>query len=333
MTRPVHVMVTIDTEEDDWGTYRTWGNSTENIPLLSELVPLWERFGARPTYLVNYPPLASPESTDVLRALNGEGSCEMGVHCHPWNTPPLGEKTGQPTSMMNELSEGENQAKLGVLKDLFEELFHARPSAFRAGRWGFGPSVARPLHRLGFEVDLSVSPLLDWSSKGGPDYTFAPRQPYRFNPDHPFRSEAKGSMVGIPTSVGFLRGPSEPMTRVRAALEGSLLARLKVVGVLDALGLLARRWISPETSSGGEMIRLASTLTRSGFRVLDLTFHSPSLLPGVAPFVRSQADKERFVGRIERFLEFCAGRGYRFSTATEVAVEVRSGGIGLPVEA
>ena len=111
------------------------------------------------------------------------------------------------------------------------------------------------------------------------------------------------------------------------ALERSFLARFKVVGVLDALGLLARRWLSPENTSGADMIRLARTLTRSGLRVLDMTFHSPSLLPGATPFVRSEADKRRFLTRIEQFLEFCGEQGFQFSTASEVARAVRDGEI------
>jgi hypothetical protein len=327
MTGPVRVIVTIDTEEDDWGSYRPAGASVENIRLLPELLPLWERFGARPTYFVNYPPMASSEASRILRLLAMEGRCEMGVHCHPWNTPPLAGEEEIAESMMCRLPEEVNHAKLCVLGDLFQAHFHSRPRAFRAGRWGFGPSVARPLVHLGYEGDFSVSPFMDWTSIGGPDYTRAPRRPYRFEPEEPFRAAKEGSLVEVPTSTGFLRGPQSSSAVLRRALERSCLARVKVVGALDSLGLLARRWISPENTSGTDMVRLANTLVRSGFQVLDMTFHSPTLLPGATPFVHDERDKGRLLRRIERFLEFCRQQEFVFATASEVAAAVRSGEI------
>ena len=323
MKEPVRVMVTIDTEEDDWGSYRPTGASVENIGRLEELTELWDRFGARPTYFVNYPPMVSPEASKILRTLAALTDCEMGVHCHPWNTPPLAEGSGEVSSMMNRLSEGENEAKLSVLTRRVTDLFRCPPRVFRAGRWGFGPSVAPPLHRLGYEGDFSVSPYMDWSGIDGPDYSEASPVPYRFDPSNPFVPRSDGPLVEVPTSVGYLRGPQGFSGRARRALERSVLARWKVVGVLDTLGLLARRWLSPETTSGGEMVRLAATLTRSGFRVLDLTFHSSTLHPGLTPFVKTESDRQRFLARIEKFLEYCSGRGYRFSTAGEVVAAVR----------
>ncbi len=327
MTGPVMVMVTIDTEEDDWGSYRLRGASVENIRLLPELLPLWERFGVRPTYFVNYPPLASREASRVLHSLCEGGPCEMGAHCHPWNTPPLADGQDAAESMMCRLSDDENHAKLAKLGILFQDLFERRPRAFRAGRWGFGPSVGRPLHRLGYEADFSVSPFMDWTDIGGPDYTHVPQHPYWFHPEAPLRPAENGPLVEIPTSIGFLRGRPGASATLRADLELSFLARLKIVGILDTLGILARRWLSPENTGGADMIRLAKTLTRSGLQVLDMTFHSPSLLPGGTPFVRSEADKRRLLERIEGFLEFCREQGFQFCTASEVARAVRDGEI------
>ena len=58
-----------------------------------------------------------------------------------------------------------------------------------------------------------------------------------------------------------------------------------------------------------------------------MTFHSPSVLPGTTPFVRNEAEKKRFLTRIEEFLEFCEKQGFQFSTASEVVKAVRDGEI------
>jgi len=86
-----------------------------------------------------------------------------------------------------------------------------------------------------------------------------------------------------------------------------------MVGILDRLGLAALRWLSPEVATGPEMIRLARTLVAGGVRFLNFTFHSPTLVPGLTPFVRSEADLRAFLGRIEQFLDFARSHGFRFA--------------------
>jgi hypothetical protein len=312
-------MVTIDTEEDDWGTYRPTGSSVTNIGHLPELTAMWRRYEVRPTYFVNYPPLAERGTAEVVAGLKREGDCEWGVHCHPWNSPPLKEVSGRPVSMMNQLSDEENLGKLSHLTDLFFDTFEIRPRAFRAGRWGFGPTVARPLHRLGYETDSSVSPFVDWTEVGGPDYSSSPRRPYRFHADEPLTPTADGLMTEVPTSVGFLSTFQGASAALRSALERSVAARFRVVGILDSLGFLSKRWLSPETTDGRDMILLAQALVRSGAKVLDLTFHSSSLVVGANPFVQTGAERDRFLSKTEEFIEYCAQQGFEFATVSEVA--------------
>ena len=322
---PVLVMVTIDTEEDNWGTYFQDGASLASIDRLEELRPLWERYGVRPTYFVNHPPMANRHSAEILAELAAGGAGELGVHCHPWNSPPFKKSFEPPVTMMNRLSDEENHGKLAHLTGLFTDVFQFRPRSFRAGRWGLGPSVARPLSLLGYEVDASVSPFMDWSADGGPDFSRALQIPYRFDPNDPLSPELEGSLVEVPTSIGFLWGPQRLSASTRAILERSPAARLKIVGLLDVFGPLTKRWLSPETSTTREMIRLTKALVRSGVRALDFTFHSPSLLPGATPFVKSEEGRVRFIQRIRSFLEFCSQQGFEFLTITEVAEAVTAG--------
>jgi hypothetical protein len=226
--------------------------------------------------------------------------------------------------MMNRLSEEENLAKLSALKTLFEERFDLPLRSFRAGRWGFGPSVARAMAALDIGTDASVSPFMDWTHIGGPDYSRALQTPYRFDPNAPLRPTEEGRLVEVPTSVGFLRGSQAFSATVRSALERTPARPLKIVGLLDVLGVLAKRWLSPEGNTGQGMIRLARALVRSGVGVLDLTFHSPSLLPGATPFVRDDEEKARLLDRMDRFLAFCHREGYEFTTVGAVADECRN---------
>lgn len=318
---PVSVTVSIDTEEDNWGWFSESGATTRNIAHLPELHEAMARWGARPTYLVNLPPLLSNESVEVLGALAALPEVEIGAHCHPWNTPPsTGE--GPERSMMSRLPLEANRAKVAEVTRHIEKELGVRPRSFRAGRWGFGPTVSGALAPLGYLVDASVSPFIDWSALGGPDFSTAPNRPYLFDPQRPLVPDAAGSMVELPTTIGFLSGDHRRRAHVRRALERSPLRRLKVIGILDRLGALSLRWLSPEVSGATEMVRLAGACLRSNEPVLDMTFHSCTLLPGATPFVRDEHDRKRFLASIETLLRFCAESGLTFKTFREVAEAV-----------
>ena len=229
----VSVTVTIDTEEDNWGSYHESGATTENISYLEELQDHFERWGARATYLVNRPPLMSSASVETLGRLATREDVEVGGHCHPWNSPPAtGE--GIEKSMMCNLPTEANRAKIADVRLRIETELGVQPTSFRAGRWGFGPTVSKALAAEGFTVDASVTPLIDWSPDGGPDYTFADPAPYRFDPNAPFQADGNGTMVQIPTTVSFLRGDHFRMARLRAMLGKGPAKRLHAIGVSNA---------------------------------------------------------------------------------------------------
>jgi hypothetical protein len=48
-------------------------------------------------------------------------------------------------------------------------------------------------------------------------------------------------------------------------------------------------------------------MLRHGHRVFHLTYHSPSLLPGNTPYVRTEKELDQFLDRISGFLEFFFG--------------------------
>ena len=312
------VLVSIDTEEDNWGSFTADGATVRNIQLVPRLQDVFDRWGARPTYLVNRAPLLEEASVGVLGRVAEHPGVEIGLHCHPWNTPPsTGE--GEDRSMMFRLSVEENRSKIACIMRLMKAELGIGPRCFRAGRWGFGPTVAQALLVEGIEIDCSVSPFIDWGAYGGPDFSAAPFEPYRFEPDAPLEPVSSGRMIQVPTTVGFLAGDPRRQARLRTRLERSALSRLRVVGMLDRLGLLARRWLSPETAGAETMMRLVDAQLKQGVSMIQMTFHSCTLLPGVTPFVRDEADQAAFFDAIERTLRHCADLGLDFMTIGEYA--------------
>jgi hypothetical protein len=62
--------------------------------------------------------------------------------------------------------------------------------------------------------------------------------------------------------------------------------------------------LSPEGNGLDELVRLTRKLIASGERVLTLSFHSPSLLPGCTPYVRTEEDRDRLLACIDGYLRF-----------------------------
>jgi hypothetical protein len=313
------VTITVDTEEDQWGSYAYEDASTRNIQHLPALQELFDKHGARPTYLVNRPPLLDQESVAVLGDLSERDSVEVGAHCHPWNTPPI---SGVGLTMMSGLPEESNGAMIREITTRIEGELGITPRSFRAGRWGFGPTVSRALAREGYQIDCSVSPFIDWTSIGGPDFGTAPHQPYRFDPDDPLTPSSPGSMLELPTTVGFLRGDARQAQRDRLRLEKSVLARFGAVGLMDRAGLLARRWLSPEISTSQQMIQVAAAALRSGDTYISMAFHSCTLMSGATPFVADGHERAEFFRRCDEFLAYCGSAGFRFRTLSEAGREL-----------
>jgi hypothetical protein len=308
------VLITVDTEEDTWGDYGCRTPGTTNIHALPALQRLCDRFGAVPTYLVNWPVVDGASSSAILRDLSSHGCCEVGTHIHPWNTPPVEEQTGPRTSMLSNLPHALIRRKLTGLHEKIQERLGCSPTSFRAGRWGFGPRVAETLLDLGYVVDSSVSPYIDWRADFGPDYRNAPIRAYRFHPEAPLVPDPAGALVEIPATIGFLGGRPRFGMRLREWALRPLPRRLRMVGIVDRLGIAAQRWLSPEVSTGGEMVRLARVLVGAGAEYLNLTFHSPTLSAGLTPFVRDARQVREFNSRIEQFLEYAGAAGFRFAS-------------------
>jgi len=315
----IKIAITIDTEEDLWNDFARKGNPVDNIAHIPHLQKLFDKYGAVPTYLVNYPVVAKRDSRRIIQDIYRAGRCEVGMHCHPWNTPPFEETINNHNSRLLNLPSDLLHRKLECLYDTIRNELGVAPLAFRAGRWGFGSTVAQSIHALGISIDTSITPFNNWNTEEGPDFYFAPPFPYSFSPQNILTPDPNGRLVEIPPTIGFFQRRFERCAKVRRLILGSALSKLHLIGFLDRVGILNLRWLSPELSTDQEMVRLAKAFFKNGATTLNMTFHSTSLLPGKSPFVRNEEQLVNFYGRIETFLKFVRDRGLDFSSLSAIA--------------
>src|SRR2546428_11575364 len=116
MTRPITLVVSIDTEEDNWAPART-GITVDNIRELPRLHRVLERLGVRPTYFVTYQVAIRPWAAEILREIQARGTGEIGGHLHAWNTPPLDEELAPGNTMALNLPQSLQAAKIATVTD------------------------------------------------------------------------------------------------------------------------------------------------------------------------------------------------------------------------
>ncbi len=68
----MHLTITIDTEEDEWGIYRQAGHTVENIKQIPRLQELFDAYCVKPTYLISYPVATDISSIQVLRKIHDQ---------------------------------------------------------------------------------------------------------------------------------------------------------------------------------------------------------------------------------------------------------------------
>lgn len=300
------LIVTIDTEEEGlWsGEYKS-KSTVDNIQSVPRFQDLCDRYSIRPTYLVTTPVAQEDSSIKILKRIQDEGRCEIGTHIHPWNSPPLGaESADSKDSFLCNLDPELQHVKLEQLTDLIEENFGVRPVSFRAGRYGIGTVALQSLRKLGYKVDSSVLPLADYRDQNGPDFRNANCQPYfPSERDIHARGEDRG-LLEVPVTAGFTHRHFDLANRLRRMALKPPFRNLRAVGILDRTGIATKVKLSPEQASLEQMKKLARAVLSQGVPTLVLMFHSSSLLPGASPYVRTEADLDGFLHRLDVFFQF-----------------------------
>jgi len=277
-------LVFVDTEEEfDWlQPRRRDATATTAIAALPEAHRRLAGYGICPTYLVDYPVASDPAAVEVMRPLLEAGECAIGTQLHPWVNPPFDEELTVHNSFVGNLPEAIERAKLLALTDCIETMFGKRPQIYRAGRYGVGPNSARLLEEAGYRLDVSVRALFDYSAEGGPDFTLHDAAPSWGGPGR--------LLLELPLTAVYAGRARRFGGWLYPAAGRVMHAR----GLLSRSGMLNRIALTPEGTPLADALRAIRTLLDDGQRLLSISFHSPSVVPGHTPYVRDAADLRCF---------------------------------------
>jgi hypothetical protein len=154
------------------------------------------------------------------------------------NTPPYEDEINEFNTMMCNLPRELVDKKMERLHFAIVEHLNIIPVCFRAGRRGFNGGVAQIIKNLGYKIDSSISPFVDWSEYHGPDFSRGHSKAYMFEPDNLMEPSQNGSLLEVPPTVGFYQINGRFCYSLRKRLRGESLSRLHLLGILDRMRLL-----------------------------------------------------------------------------------------------
>lgn len=297
--RPVLVVV-VDTEEEfawdqPFNRANTHTESVASQPMMHSAV--FDRFGIVPTYMVDWPVATASAAVQTLKTLHAEGRCEIGAQLHPWVSPPFDELVCEHNSFAGNLPQALERAKLTALTDQIETAFGLRPIAYKAGRYGIGAHSAEILASLGYRIDTSVVPYTSFAALGGPDFTGFDEHPFWFG-------TGTRQLLELPVTTGFCGLLREHGRTLYPMAQHGIGARARLGAILARTRMLERIRLSPEGAGAADLKRVVRQQLASGCKIFSLSYHSPSLVPGHTPYVRSPADLAAFVSTVEAFCTF-----------------------------
>lgn len=295
------IYVTLDTEMDNdehWGKHYPpeYSSVTEGIPQM--LRPIWDKYQVHPIYFVSPEVLYDERCVDILKREVRKGAV-IGAHLHPEYIQPdrvWGKEIENQTAKYPcfDYTKKIEKEKLVNLTGMIQEKLGVTPIWYRAARFGADNDTVRILAELGYQYDSSVTPKIDWTSKGGPNHSKAPIRSYHIsNQDLYEKAHAKQEGSGI---------IEKPIT--------ILGKRWGMIGRMLPNHWLFYRWLRPTHMTCLEMRNVINTLSKKGIREGVMMFHSMEIMINKTPYVRTKWMQKYYLWRLDRILKYASDRGY-----------------------
>lgn len=300
MNRPAF-LITIDTEGDNlWERPREI--TCRNAEYLPRFQSLCERFGFCPTYLTNFEMATSGAFIEFGKEVLRNGTGEIGMHLHAWNSPPVEPLTAddfEDHPYLMEYPEAVMRTKIGVMTDLLEDTFQIKMLSHRAGRWGFDEVYARLLVERGYQVDCSVTPHVSWRSasgvpggRGGADFTQFPDHEYLVDLSDISR-EGTSSLLELPMTIIA----SRVLQAAPWLYENPSIARV-VRRIAPPV-----HWLRPNGRNMQPMLSIVDHAIHDKKPYIEFMLHSSEFMPGGSPTFHGDSQIETLYSHLEELFE------------------------------
>ena len=147
------LIITVDTEgEGGWFWKPGDVTTTENAKCVNRFQRLCDKYGIKPVYLTTYEMANNDEFMSQLIKWESEGRCEIGIHLHAWNNPPM--------VALNRIYDSQDyliEYQYDIMREKFLTLYNILTSkighslvSHRAGRWAMDKRYFNNFYSAGF---------------------------------------------------------------------------------------------------------------------------------------------------------------------------------------
>lgn len=292
-----HLWVTIDTEMDaDISWHKVWPPTYSSVivGIPKFLRPIWDNLKVHPVYFVSPEVLYSEECCRILRDEISKGAI-IGAHLHPEYIEPnkiwgKSIEEVEPQFPNSDYDKETEKQKLINLTALIEEKMGVRPVWYRGARFGADTDTIQILRELGYQHDSSVTPHIDWSSKGGPDHSKAPEEKYIPIEENIYQSSqnAEGGLYEHPVTI--------------------LGKRMRGLSRFLPDNWLFYRWLRPTHMTYFEMRHIIKQCKER--QELVMMFHSMEIMIKKTPYVRWKWMQFYYLWRLKKSLQYASKNGF-----------------------
>lgn len=133
-------VLTVDTEEefDRASPFSRDYYGMTHLKAVPRFQEMCDNFGIKPCYLIDYPITEDSFGIEMISEYAHSGRAEIGVHLHPWVSPPFIEEVNVYNSFSCNLPPELERAKLANLHAAIVSRTGLMPDAHRAGQGVMG---------------------------------------------------------------------------------------------------------------------------------------------------------------------------------------------------
>lgn len=289
-----YFIITIDTEGDNLWAWKDGDEiTTKNTYFLNRFQNLCSQYNFKPVWLSNWEMLQNDDYVSFVKEQLAQNACELGMHLHAWNTPPiikLPKSSNSGAPYLIEYPAEVMEKKIKAITELILQRFGITPVSHRAGRWAMNDMYFRLLWKYGYKIDCSYTPGISWKNSrgqtpgfGGSDYRNIVCEPQEIH-----------NLLEIPVTVKRTHRIFLPEKRTIENTLAMVYHTLKGGNV----------WLRPNGNNLKEMLWLIDTNMESDSDYLMFMIHSSELMPGGSPTFPDQKSIELLYDHLEKIFDY-----------------------------
>ena len=287
--------ITIDTEGDNlWNNPRSI--KTNNLKKLPRFQTLCEQFDFKPIYLTNWESANDDFFVNYFKEAQDENKCEIGMHLHAWNNPPLESevKTKNLQPFLIEYDLEIMRSKIVTMTNILEDGFDKNLVSHRAGRWAINSHYLDYLADLDYKIDCSYTPYINWSNlsldykNAGIDYSHIRNTTYKHN----FNDK---EIILLPTTI--IENPD--FFKIQRLLPSSMIFN-KLIGKIQPKQI----WLRPNGKNLKQMLKLVDYSVSKNFEYIMFILHSSELMEAGSPTFTTKQSIRKLYSDLECLFEY-----------------------------